>query len=272
MKEAFWGVLIVILGLFGIVVVNIFQNVTVDNDRIYYLIKESTEAAAYDALDLTYYRLSGDLRIVEDKFVENLTRRFAENISKGNYKIVVEDINEMPPKISLRVETGVGLLNTSLLKKEDPFNIVNRVDAIIETKYTMSDLEFAGITEEEWKEKQDEPIIGDVCTPTIGDVDDECIDGDIKFTGDEEINIQNKICTGQTPPSNVSKKVNYKVCECGKWVEKTETLTASPRKNGKEWIYEWTFYKEGKNRVINQVIKERILNILAKKKVKKLYL
>ena len=43
MKEAFWGVLIVLLGLFGIVVVNIFQNVTVDNDRVYYLIKESTE-------------------------------------------------------------------------------------------------------------------------------------------------------------------------------------------------------------------------------------
>ena len=48
MKEAFWGVLIIVLGLFGIVVVNLFQNVTVDNDRIYYLLKESTEAAAFD--------------------------------------------------------------------------------------------------------------------------------------------------------------------------------------------------------------------------------
>ena len=66
MKEAFWGVLIIVLGLFGIVVINIFQNVTVDNDRVYYLIKESTEASAFDALDLTYYRLSGNLRIVED--------------------------------------------------------------------------------------------------------------------------------------------------------------------------------------------------------------
>ena len=57
MKEAFWGTLIIILGLFGIVVINVFQNVTVDNDRVYYLIKESTQAAALDALDLTYYRL-----------------------------------------------------------------------------------------------------------------------------------------------------------------------------------------------------------------------
>ena len=148
MKEAFWGVLIVTLGLFGIVVVNIFQNITVDNDRTYYVIKEATEGAAFDAIDLAHYRLNGTIRIVEDKFVENLTRRFAENISKGSYKIVVEDVNEMPPKVSLRVETGVGMLNTGLLGKEDPFNIVNRVDAIIETKYTIEDLEFAGITDE----------------------------------------------------------------------------------------------------------------------------
>ena len=66
MEEAFLGVLIIVLGLFGIVVINIFQNVTVDNDRVYYLLKESTGASAYDALDLTYYRLSGNLRIVED--------------------------------------------------------------------------------------------------------------------------------------------------------------------------------------------------------------
>ena len=261
MKEAFWGVLIVILGLFGIVVVNVFQNITVDNDRTYYQIKESTEAAAFDALDLTHYRLNGTLRIVEDKFVENLTRRFAENISKSNYKITVEDVNEMPPKVSLRVETGVGIINTGLFRQDDPFNIVNRVDAILETKYTVEDLEFIGITKEEWGEKLETDPTDNVCKPTIGDVDAECIDGDIKFAGDEEINIQNKICIGQVPPSNVNKIVNYKVCECGKWVDKTETLVASPRKQGSEWIYEWTFYKEGKNRVINQVIRERILEL-----------
>ena len=99
MKEAFWGLLIVLLGLFGVVVVNLFQNVTVDNDRVYYLIKESTEAAAYDAIDLTYYRVTGNIRMVEDKFVENLTRRFAQNVTIGDYKIIVEDLNELPPKI-----------------------------------------------------------------------------------------------------------------------------------------------------------------------------
>ena len=149
MKEAFWGVLIILLGLFGIVVVNLFQNVTIDNDRVYYLIKESTEASAYDALDLTYYRLSGNFRIVEDKFVENLTRRFAQNVTVGNYTIVVEDLNEVPPKVSLRIRSGV----TSL--KGEEFSLLNRVDGIIETKYSLNEvLNFLceGKTEEECDE------------------------------------------------------------------------------------------------------------------------
>ena len=261
MKEAFWGVLIIVLGLFGIVIVNLFQNVTVDNDRVYYVIKESTEAAAFDAIDLAHYRLNGTIRIVEDKFVENLTRRFAENISKGTYKIVVEDINEMPPKISLRVETGVSPLISGMNGMENPFDIVNRVDAIIETKYTAKDLEFVGITKDEWIERPEEVITGDVCTPTIVSDKDNCLEGDVKFTGHEDTNMYPKICIGETPPSNVSKKVNYQVCECGSWVDYEETLVASPRKNGREWIYEWKFYKEGNNRVINQVIKEKVIEL-----------
>ena len=70
--------------------------------------KETTEAAGYDAIDLTYYRLNGDIRIVEDKFVENFTRRFAENLANnGNYEITIHDISEIPPRVSLKVRTGV---------------------------------------------------------------------------------------------------------------------------------------------------------------------
>lgn len=253
MKEAFWGVLIITLGLFGIVVVNLFQNITVDNDRTYYVIKEAAEGAVFDAIDLGYYRLNARIRIVEDKFVENLTRRFAENITNGNYKIVVEDVNEMPPKISLRVETKVGVLNTALLGKEDPFNIVNRVDAIIESNYDKEELKDIIIP--------DPPTTDNVCPSITTDEDNECINGDMMYMGDEDITIQNKVCTGTTPPSNVSKKVNYKVCECGKWVNKQETLVASPTKNGSLWTYTWVFYKDGKNRVINEVIKENVLEL-----------
>ena len=65
MKEAFWGVLIIILGIFGIVCINLFQNVTVDNDKVYYVLKESTEASAHDSIDLSYYILLNYLAIPE---------------------------------------------------------------------------------------------------------------------------------------------------------------------------------------------------------------
>ena len=226
MKEAFWGVLIVLLGLFGIVVVNIFQNVTVDNDRVYYLIKESTEAAAFDAVDLTYYRLSGKLRMVEDKFVENLTRRFAENVTIGDYRIVVEDINEMPPKISLRVRSGVASLNG------ERFGIVNRVDGILETKYNLNEvLDFLGITEEEWNEETEgstiekDPDTGEnICEVITKNQDEiECITGDVKFVEFEDYDSASAICQDETlNPKEI--KAKYKVCECGKWVEESETV------------------------------------------------
>jgi len=250
MKEAFWGALIVILGLFGIVVINIFQNVTVDNDRVYYLIKESTEAAAFDALDLTYYRLTGDLRIVEDKFVENLTRRFAENVTAGDYIIVVEDINEVPPKVSLRIRSGV----TSLQGQE--FGIVNRVDGILETKYGLDEvLDFLDITKEE---EGDENICD---LGGLEKEDMECIPGDLMFSGFGDENINDTVCDDEQDklPKNVQREARYKVCNCGKWEEKSEVVTANPVKNGNEWIYTWTFTKVGDLRTITETARKRVL-------------
>ena len=165
MKEAFWGVLIIILGIFGIVCINLFQKVTVDNDKVYYVLKESTETSAHDSIDLSYYRLGGTLRIVEDKFVENLARRFSQSITAGNYTISVQNINELPPLMSVKVRSGV----TSI--KGDEFNLTNRVDAIIETKYKLSEvLDFLEITEEEWNEinnkNKELPKISKSCTHT----------------------------------------------------------------------------------------------------------
>ena len=260
MKEAFWGALIVILGLFGIVVVNIFQNVTIDNDRVYYLIKESTEASAFDALDLTYYRLTGNLRIVEDKFVENLTRRFAENVTIGDYTIVVEDVNEMPPKVSLRVRSGI----TSLMGEE--FGIVNRVDGILELKYNLEEvLEFLDITEEEWNERTqvEEEVNGEgknVCDViTSGEGALECMPGDLMFTGFSDVSVKNSVCYGEVINEPKDRNVNYKECNCGVWEEKNEKVTATPVKIGNEYVYTWTFNKNGEVHSINETIKSRVL-------------
>ena len=260
MKEAFWGVLIIILGIFGIVCINLFQNVTVDNDKVYYVLKESTEASAHDSIDLSYYRLGGSLRIVEDKFVENLARRFSQSITAGNYTISVQNINELPPLMSVKVRSGV----TSI--KGDEFNLTNRVDAIIETKYKLSEvLDFLGITEEEWNEinnKNKDAIKDGVCGVTfINDNDLECITGDLKFDGLSDTDLKNAVCIGQQK-TNVDATAKYSVCECGKWTQKEETLVANPVyvvNNGiGEYVYTYTLKKTGEIRNIDETITKRV--------------
>ena len=260
MKEAFWGILIIVLGIFGIVCINLFQNVTVDNDKVYYVLKESTEASAHDSIDLSYYRLGGSLRIVEDKFVENLARRFSQSITAGNYTISVQNINELPPLMSVKVRSGV----TSM--KGEEFNLTNRIDAIIEAKYKLSDvLDFLGITEDEWNEinnKNREALKDGVCGVTfINDDDLECITGDLRFDGLGDNDLKNAVCIGQQK-SNVEATAKYSVCECGKWVSKEETLIANPTivNNGyiNEYIYTYHFVKNGEIRNIDEKIVKRV--------------
>ena len=276
MKEAFWGVLIILLGLFGIVVVNLFQNVTVDNDRVYYLIKESTEASAYDSIDLTYYRLSGNIRIVEDKFVENLTRRFAQNVTIGDYTVVVQDINEVPPKISLFVRSGITSFGTGAVDLE------NKVNAVIEAKYKLEDvLEFfcgvepdvtASVEEREKYESckkniedglnkktvnttKDEKTGQNICSVNLDYDDAECLSGDIKFTGFGASGIKSAICQDETIQPVVERTATYKTCECGKWSEeKKETVSARAVKSGNAYVYTWNFKKDGELRNLNETI------------------
>ena len=226
MKEAFWGVLIIMLGLFGIVIINVFQKATTTNDEVYYVIKEATEAAMYDSIDLTYYRLNGEIRTVEDKFVENLARRFASSITnKGKYLIVVEDINETPPKVSLRVKTGV----TSL--QGEYFGITNRVDGIIETKYKLDEiLDFLEITKEEWETitrigQEETESQSNYCELKTFNDDVECIENDIRFDGWKDLTIPDRVCSKEDIKEDIKKReAKYSVCECGKWVEKSENV------------------------------------------------
>ena len=270
MKEAFWGLLIILLGLFGVVVVNLFQNVTVDNDRIYYLLKETTEAAAYDAIDLTNYRLTGNMRMVEDKFVENFTRRFAENVTIGNYIIAIEDINELPPKMSLRIRSGISSLNG------EDFGLLNRVDGIIEAKYNLDELTSflckdktstecdkiikkykTKVTIEESESGENQ------CKTDITGDELECIPGDLKFIEWTDHNLPTGVCSDETAPKKVIRKAKYKQCECTssgvKWSdEKTKEVSANPVKSGNQYTYTWTFTTSTDVRAINESISARL--------------
>ena len=133
MKESFWGILIITLGIISITFIVFFQNLTNTEEHNYNLLRETTEAAMYDAIDLASYRADGTVRIDREKFVENFVRRFAENAQLAReYTIKIYDVIEEPPKVSLQVEsTTSGIVNNELVEIDS----VNRLDAILETTY-----------------------------------------------------------------------------------------------------------------------------------------
>lgn len=133
MKESFWGVAIIVMGIFSILFIYLFQSLTNTDEHNYHLLKEATEAAMLDAVDLAEYRNSGIVKIDTEKFVENFIRRFAQSATLSQtYRIEIYDINETPPKVSLKVSSSE---STGLSGEIIEFDIVNSIDAILETPY-----------------------------------------------------------------------------------------------------------------------------------------
>ena len=133
MKESVWGYAIVALGILAVFVIWFFAETTRTDQHNYNLLKETVESAMFDAVDLSAYRKDGTIRIEEEKFVENFIRRFAENANLSNkYVIEIYDINETPPKVSLKVSSAK---MTSVDGEIIEFDVVNNIDALLETKY-----------------------------------------------------------------------------------------------------------------------------------------
>ena len=133
MRESVWGYAIISLGVIAIGVIWFFANVTRTDQHNYNLLKETVEASMFDALDLSAYREDGTIRIEEEKFLESFLLRFSNNADLSNtYEIDIYDVNETPPKVSLRVRSGKSTTSTG---EEITFDIDNHVDAILETKY-----------------------------------------------------------------------------------------------------------------------------------------
>ena len=131
MSKAFLALGVIVLGLVTFAMVNVIQEYSTGNELDYYLLKETTKGAMEDAIDLSFYRLHGVIRMDKEKFVDSFTRRFANNITKTkNYDISFYDINETPPKVSVQVKTA-----TVAGVKGSTLGIQNRLDAIIESVY-----------------------------------------------------------------------------------------------------------------------------------------
>lgn len=123
---------IILLGIFTLGMVNIIQNYSSGNELDYYLLRNTTEAAMLDAVDYGFYQVSGgQIRMDKEKFVESFVRRFAQNVTNDrNYDIRIYDINETPPKVSVKIGSS-----TSVVFAGESFEIKNQIDAILETKY-----------------------------------------------------------------------------------------------------------------------------------------
>ena len=67
MKVAMWAVGMLVLGLFGVVLVNLFGNITITDQLNYTTMKNTVEASMYDALDVAHYRTGFCLCTNQDK-------------------------------------------------------------------------------------------------------------------------------------------------------------------------------------------------------------
>ena len=136
MKESFWAVLIVGLGIVSIFFVYFFQTVTNTSEHNYELLRETTEAAMFDSLDLAAYRKDETIRIDRERFVASFIRRFAQDATLAHtYKIGFYDVHEEPPKVSIKIDTFDTMARFSLGSEQTRFQLSNKIDAILETKY-----------------------------------------------------------------------------------------------------------------------------------------
>lgn len=132
MKWSFTGVGLIVFGLIGLTIILLFEQITTSNENDYYLLKEITNAAMVDSIDIAYYRETGDLKIVREKFVENFTRRYSEStlFIGTSYTISFYDIMETPPKVTILIDTGLGQYR--IFNDVDNYNVQNTLTGILE--------------------------------------------------------------------------------------------------------------------------------------------
>ena len=96
MKWSFYSAGMVMFGLVGMGIIVLFIQLTVNSDEEYYLLKEVTEASMMDSIDITYYRNTGNIKIIKEKFAESFFRRFAQstNNNANSYQIKISNIVE----------------------------------------------------------------------------------------------------------------------------------------------------------------------------------
>ena len=136
MNKGMLTVGIILLSLIALLLINVLTNFSTGSELDYYLVKETADAAMEDAIDMTYLRTCGLYRIDKEKFVENFIYRFANSVdATRDYDIKFYDINEVPPKVSVKVDSLTVLSVKTGEDEKAAADITTSYDAILETTY-----------------------------------------------------------------------------------------------------------------------------------------
>lgn len=135
MRYSFSSFGMILVGLIAFVIVITFQRVTINNEGDYYSLKEAMEASLFESIDIPYYRdaeTGGTIKIVEEKFIENFTRRFIKNTvgNSNGYVLEFYDIMESPPKASVIIKNKT----ESMTFSDEDFDVVNKLTGILVSK------------------------------------------------------------------------------------------------------------------------------------------
>lgn len=134
MKWSFYSAGMIMFGLVGFGIIFLFVQLTVNSDEEYYLLKEVTEASMIDSIDYAYFRDTGELKIVKEKFVESFFRRFSAstNLNADGYDVKIYNVVESPPKVSIEITSELG--EKTIFDSTDEYGVINDLDAILEFK------------------------------------------------------------------------------------------------------------------------------------------
>ena len=134
MNKGMLTVGIILLSLIALLLINVLTNFSTGSELDYYLVKETADAALEDSIDQTYLRHCGLYRIDKEKFVENFIYRFANSVDNTrNYNIKFYDINEVPPKVSVKVDSLTTLSFKTGDDTSEAAEITTNYDTIIES-------------------------------------------------------------------------------------------------------------------------------------------
>ena len=131
MKNAFWAYWLILLGTVIVVIMMLVQNLTTSSTQDYFLVKEITEASMIDAVDYSYYRKYGAIKINKEKFFESFFRRFAETASLNTtYTVSFYGVYEAPPKASVEIKSKSNTF--TVLGDATTIDMVERIDSVLE--------------------------------------------------------------------------------------------------------------------------------------------